>query len=603
MNRRRETSFKRQMLTLVLCITIPLSAMLIVNSLYSIQTFNEKIADSNQRTVEFFIDRINRELDAVDETLTAVMAGDSDFMTLSGGTGQLQAHLSSLALYTQLKAVFPSYTSLGAFFIYSAPSHVERDMFTSDFAYAEKEEIRQFVRGCVESDSISYRMGWKWQSVAGETFLFRFFGGRGTYLAAMIPLSHLLNDTGWEPGQEAVAVFTDLEGTPLTQQEFIEEKRISLDIRDSAYFLSGSPKKYMVIGRSIPNADCRLVVLVGGAGYLDSLSPVQLLLLVLSLFTVLLVPLILFLMNRSVFRPLEEVRGTMERIRAGDLQAQAPTQGQVREFRQVNETFNTMMGQIRGLKIEAYEREIETQKAELRYLQLQIRPHFFLNCLKSIYALAQQKQIDNLQRMILAFSRHIRYIFGDNMELVPLGRELEHVRNYMEIQRISAVRQPVCRIDADPRLLELPVPPLSVQTFVENSIKHEMEQEDRLEIDVKASLLQSGPDTYVDLVVSDNGSGFPEEVLREINDPESPVYAQHHVGLNNVKKRLNLIYGEQVMLAFFNSGHGSVSEILIPVSGEPGEHLAPRLEEQAEHTKGEEERDEGTGGGRPAGGG
>lgn len=563
--RKKERSFKRQLFTVVLCITIPLAALLVFSTVYSIQVFNEKLADSNQRTVDTCIGQIEDGLSAVDETLTAVVAGSSDFMTLSGGAAPLQAYLSSLALYNQLKTVMPSYPAVGAFFIYSVPSGTERDMFASGFTYAQKQEIQAFVRGAVLNNTISTKMGWRWAEVGGEVYLFRFFGGRSTYLAAMVPLHRLLDSTEWKLEQEAVAAFSTLDARPLTQRQFLEEKGISLEGDYSGFFLSGSPEKYMVIGREIGNADCRLVFLVGGAGYLDSLTPVQVGLLILSLLAVLLIPLLLIWINRALIVPVEEVQRTMERIREGDLEAQAPTQGQVPEFRQMNETFNTMMRQIKDLKIAAYEKEIETQKAELRYLQLQIRPHFFLNCLKSLYALAQQKEYDKIQRMILAFSRHIRYIFRDNMEFVPLGRELEHVRNYIEIQSISSVYPPRCAIDADPRLLDLPIPPLSIQTFVENSVKHETDPDHALEIDVKAAVLQSGEDTYVDLAVSDNGSGFPEDVLLEINDPDSPVYAEHHVGLNNVKKRMDLIYGEGVLFAFFNSDRGSVSEILIPL--------------------------------------
>lgn len=554
-----------QLLTVVLCTVIPLAALLVLSSVYSIQVFNEKLADSNRRTVDTRIHQIENDLTVIDETLMAMVAGNVDFATLSAGTPKLQAYLSSLALYNQLKAVMPAYPGVGAFFIYSVPSSVERDIFTSDFRYPEKREIQSFVREMVQNDLISTNMGWRWAEVGGKVYLFRFFGGRSTYLAAMVPLDKLLSVTEWDPERETVAVAATLDNQPLTQREFLQEKRISLEGDYSRYFLSGHPDRYMVIGRDIGNANCRLVFLVGGAGYLDSLTPMQIALLTLSLLVVAAIPLLLLWINRSIIAPMEEMKHTMERIREGDLEAQAPTQGKVLEFRQMNETFNTMMRQIRELKIAAYEKEIETQKAELRYLQLQIRPHFFLNCLKSLYALAQQREYDKIQRMILAFSRHIRYIFRDNIEFVPLNRELEHVRNYMDIQRISAVHPPVCTIDADPRLLELPIPPLSVQTFVENSVKHETNPDRALEIELKAAVLQSGDDVYADLTVSDNGNGFPESVLQEINSLESPVYAEHHVGLNNVKRRMRLIYGDGVMFAFFNNDRGSVSEILIPL--------------------------------------
>ncbi len=118
----------------------------------------------------------------------------------------------------------------------------------------------------------------------------------------------------------------------------------------------------MIIGRQMSNADCILVFLVSGAGYLEALEPAQLTLLVLSLLAVLCMPLLLlWLLDRLIAAPVEQMKGTMVRIREGDLEAQAVTAGQVLEFQEMGETFNTMMGQIKDLKIESYEKEIENQ--------------------------------------------------------------------------------------------------------------------------------------------------------------------------------------------------------------------------------------------------
>ena len=69
-------------------------------------------------------------------------------------------------------------------------------------------------------------------------------------------------------------------------------------------------------------------------------------------------------------------------------------------------------------------------------------------------------------------------------------------------------------------------------------------------------------------------------MIQEINDPDSPVYAQRHVGINNIKKRMELIYGEGVLYAFFNRDVGSVSEIFIPIDPK----TLPENEEKEEGT-------------------
>ena len=561
---RHETSLRRRLMTLLLTITIPLAALLIAGNLYSVNLFNDKIAESNRRTLDFSVDLLESELEAVDQTLSGLIAGSADFITLSSGTGQLQAHLSSLALLDRVKSLSPAHPSVGAFFVYSKPSAAERDTFLKEYSFEEKRSIRAFVREAVAEDQITYAMRWRSVEIGGQYYLFRFFGGRGTYIAAMFPLDTYLNQHEWQIDGTAVPLFSDQMNQPLTQRAWIEENEIRLDGDQSNYFITGDRQRYLSVGRDIANTDARLIFLISDVGFFAFLNMTQITMLILSFSVVILLPLLIYWANRLIILPIANLTGTMTRIRRGDLEAQVSTEGQVREFREMGETFNQMMTEIKSLRIESYEHEIDTQKAQLRYLQLQIRPHFFLNCLKSIYAFAQQKEYDKLQKMILSFSRHIRYIFKDNFDFVPLGLELDHVRNYIDIQAISAVHPPILRIRAEESLLKLPIPPLLVQTFVENAVKHETDPDKSLEIDVDVQLLRTETSRYVNIIVSDNGHGFPTEVLEEINLPSDSVYEEHHVGLNNVKQRLQLIYEGDVQFAFYNN-NGSVSDIIIPI--------------------------------------
>lgn len=565
---KKEISFRRKLMASALCVTIPLIVLLFVSNFYSIYVFNGKIADSNMRAMNYRAERIEDGLESVDDFLTGVMAASAEFRTLSGSTSALNAYLASYNLFNQLKTAMPAYEDIGALFIYSEPNHTARDMFTSDFTYAEKTEIRSVIQEAVEKDAYSHSMGWRHIEIGSASYLFRFYGGRGTYLIAMAPLERLSDTSKLRIESEAIALFADLENDPLTAKDFVEQSGIDLDGDYSRYFLSGHGQRYMLVGRRIAGTDCSMVLAISESGYLGSLNTLQVLFFLISIFAIVLIPILQMQLTRSIQRPMDEIRGTMEQIRAGELDAKAKIETNIREFNQMSETFDTMMAQIKDLKIESYEKELEKQKAELRYLQLQIRPHFFLNCLKSLYALAEAGKYDRIQKMILAFSKHIRYIFTDSMEFVPLSRELDHIRNYIEMQGDSSQHAPVCRIEADPRLLDLPIPPLSLQTFVENSVKHDYSPDHPLEIDVCASLLRSGSDAFADLTVADNGSGFPENVIQEINDPDSPLYAQHHVGINNIKKRMELIYGDGVLYAFFNRDVGSVSEIFIPIDPE-----------------------------------
>ena len=77
-------------------------------------------------------------------------------------------------------------------------------------------------------------------------------------------------------------------------------------------------------------------------------------------------------------------------------------------------------------------------------------------------------------------------------------------------------------------------------------------------------ILGEGKERFADLMVQDNGDGFSEEVLREINAEDDKIYTESHVGLRNIRHRFRLIYGDKVVFAFYNTAGGPVSEIIVP---------------------------------------
>ena len=103
---------------------------------------------------------------------------------------------------------------------------------------------------------------------------------------------------------------------------------------------------------------------------------------------------------------------TMDRIGRGELSVRSSVDYRNAEFTQVNETFNRMIDQITQLKIDGYEKELEARRNEMTALKLQIRPHFVLNCLKSVYAMVQTGSREDAQQLILLLSRYLRYILS-----------------------------------------------------------------------------------------------------------------------------------------------------------------------------------------------
>ena len=106
------------------------------------------------------------------------------------------------------------------------------------------------------------------------------------------------------------------------------------------------------------------------------------------------------------------------------------------EFENVGEIWRNLEKEIQELKVQVYEEQLEKQKTKIDYLQLQIRPHFYINCLNSIYSMAQLKHTEEIQQLALYVSGYMRSIFRKGTKPILMDEELQQIVNYVKIHNI-----------------------------------------------------------------------------------------------------------------------------------------------------------------------
>lgn len=275
----------------------------------------------------------------------------------------------------------------------------------------------------------------------------------------------------------------------------------------------------------------------------------------------------------AVLKPLRDLEKGIKEIRDGNLETRiAVRQGVPREFLSVYKTLNEMTERIKNLKIDSYESELRRKQYEIQFLSLQIEPHFYLNSLKHIYALAQTKQYDRVQSIVLTLSGYFRYLTYDSGKKAALKKELEHVGYYLDIVNAGAVNHVSVSITVDPEAEDVPVPKLLVQTFVENSVKHATAKNKNLNVDIEVQAIGEQEEKFIRLRISDDGCGFSEEYISQTKE-HGFVSQGSHVGLSNLYNRLNLMYpgGQTFMAISNNETGGATAEILLPVITESEE--------------------------------
>ena len=248
------------------------------------------------------------------------------------------------------------------------------------------------------------------------------------------------------------------------------------------------------------------------------------------------------------------------------------------EIDKANDKLNKVIFDMQELKIREYHSQLELKKIELNYLKNQIRPHFYLNMLSMIHSMLQTKNYKEIEELTILTSNYLRHLFMANQDFSELKDEVQHIKDYLEIQRIRYGNSIYFSLDYNDDLQNTLVPSLLLQTFIENTIKHGFSFQDLFTILLSIKKVKTENSDYIQICIEDNGPGFSEEILSKLNQKQSLITEDgHHIGITNTIERLNLLYPNDYTITFKNNEEGGAKILLlIPykiIDGGYNEHL------------------------------
>ncbi|MDQ1910694.1 sensor histidine kinase [Paenibacillus sp. GD4] len=287
-------------------------------------------------------------------------------------------------------------------------------------------------------------------------------------------------------------------------------------------------------------------------------------------------------MSARISRPIKRLERSMRRVEQGDFDLHVPVGGED-EVGRLSRQFNVMVGRI-GELVEQNIREQEAKRrSELEVLQSQINPHFLYNTLNTVVRMAGSGKGEDVVTMITSLSKFFRISLSRGQNIIPVADELDHVRNYLIIQKVRYKNQFEFQITADEQVTGLLTMKLLLQPLVENAIYHGVElMPDPGRIEVRANVC----DGKLRFQVRDNGLGIREERLREIRQElyglgGSPANGKTNdsttrgdgsgVGVKNVHERIRLRYGEPYGLVMESEPEeGTTVTLWLPLLREGG---------------------------------
>ena len=195
------------------------------------------------------------------------------------------------------------------------------------------------------------------------------------------------------------------------------------------------------------------------------------------------------------------------------------------------------------------ELEHENLEQQLEYLRYQINPHFFMNTLNNIHALVDIDP-EQAKGTIVELSKMMRFIlYEGDKNGVTLSREMEVLRTYVALMRLRYTDSVSIRTELPPEVPERSVPPLMLIPFVENAFKH--------------GISYRRP-SFIDIRVRVEGDRLHFICLN--SKAEKPNEEKGGVGLANVRKRLDLLFGSNYMLEIRDETERYSVELNIPLT-------------------------------------
>lgn len=554
----RPITAKTALLKISMLFLIPFFLFMFGLNVYSNTIYRQRLTENNQTRLTMFESFLEEDLKNVEYFMSDMIANDGGFNALRYPLSYVDSYLQVQQLQEKFESVMKTIDSISAFCIISPKSNITNGPFRKNVSYDEKENIKTYLNQLVKEKGDGAITDWRVQQIGEKYYFLKIMGLGGVYSSCIIDVGNV--STIEEIGSEnSYLVFEENEEI-LSYQEQMKELGIRVQEGKTSYLTGNRRDQFVVMSYSeILNCCLMLVEPYRGIWSMESLPLIMLLL---SVFFIILLLRCYRMLKRDFLNPLEQMVETMEQIGDDGLESRLCVRNQVKEYKKMESTFNAMMDRIKELKILAYVRLIQAQQTELQYYQIQIRPHFFLNCMKNLYAMTAARKYTQMQEMILTLSEYLRAVLKDHDMIVPLEKELDSVRSYVKLQQMSSARPPEYEEDVSPQLMQFGIPPMSLLTFVENSFKYEKSGEGSMQILIKARLFLDGEEKFVNITIMDNGEGFPEEVLEILNDPEKRMPGEH-MGINNVEQRFSLVYQKPCSFVYSNM-NGACVDIFIP---------------------------------------
>lgn len=364
--------------------------------------------------------------------------------------------------------------------------------------------------------------------------------------------NRIMTDTN---GQEFLKVGKTLEQMELSQW-------INMKTQQSGYVhIKGNSrmKDSLLVYSKLANSNWALVEMTSWSQITSGSVRLAEAISIIGVAAVLLVLVLTLYLSKQFTKPIKTLVQAMSSYSLGGKKVNLPSDYQ-NEFGYLFAGYRKQNERIEELYVSLQRRYEQQRKAEIKALQANINPHFLYNMLDQLNWMAIEAGQNELSRILELMGQMFRIGLSNGDSFITVEKELEHITCYLEIQQLRWGKGLDYSIEAPPEVMELYIPKLTLQPFVENSIVHGFNARLTGNVQIRINRLEE----TLQLVLLDDGIGLKQGA-------ENP--KKRHTGgygLRNVKERITGYFGDGYGVALTEREEGGTrAEILLPLLAEP----------------------------------
>lgn len=542
---------RNQMTQLYLGLAIPLLLAVLLVNLLGFRMLKKQQVQIRAAGLERYAQQLGNEMSSIQSHLVTFCTSETDINNMQYLDDESARILASKRLIDRMKNDVTFYEDVQIEFLYSG--YLKISMIarrgTSSFDQMQRQNaIVQDLVQRIEQDSIAEYLGtWQVCSLEGDSYLVYCYSNGDAYVGILLDTKNILTlpdslstsseVTLWQNGEIIASLHTNKE--PCKEMISAAIGNTGITIR-----ICAEDTGKWEFQRSWPALFIMLFVCVIAT------------LLVLYYFT-----------SARIVNPIHNIVDKLKQVGDGDRSTRIETEGMLEELASIGQAINHTLDQIDRLQEKEQDAIRQEQMSRLRNLQMQINPHFLGNCLNMLNNASLCGDAGQVFALTSHLSGYFRCMGQMEQNFITLENELQFTRDFLEIQKIRFPGQFSYQIYAPAFLKQISIPPSVIKSFAENSVQYSRRAGKEVLLEIEVSLRDDAQPPVLDISIQDNGPGFRADVLALLREDSDPFFdGRMHIGITNVKKRLQILYGNRSNLSIGNSeGGGAWVKMQIPL--------------------------------------